>query len=74
MIKLLRELTEGGFTVCLPQQPRNIDNGVINRLRGHPQVPRWENRTPCLSRLMLDSETQRQHRGLQRRVGDGTRP
>lgn len=34
MIKLLRELTEGGFTVCLPKQPRNIDNGVINRLRG----------------------------------------
>lgn len=28
------EIMEGGFTVCLPQQPRNIDNGVINRLRG----------------------------------------
>lgn len=34
MTRLLRELREGGFTVCLPQQPRNIDNGVINRLRG----------------------------------------
>ena len=28
------EIMGGGFTVCLPQQPRNIDNGVINRLRG----------------------------------------
>lgn len=34
MTKLLRGLREGGFTVCLSQQPRNIDNGVINRLRG----------------------------------------
>lgn len=28
------EIMEGGFTVCLPQQSKNIDNGVINRLRG----------------------------------------
>lgn len=33
-MRTYKETTEGGFTVCLPQQPKNIDNGVINRLRG----------------------------------------
>ena len=33
-MRTYNEIMEGGFTVCLPQQPRNTDNGVINRLRG----------------------------------------
>lgn len=33
-MRTYKETTEGGYTVCLPQQPKNIDNGVINRLRG----------------------------------------
>ena len=33
-MRTYNEIMEGGFTVCLPQQPRNIDNGIINRLRG----------------------------------------
>lgn len=33
-MRTYNEIMEGGSTVCLPQQPRNIDNGVINRLRG----------------------------------------
>lgn len=34
MMMTFNQLREGGFMVCLPQHPKNIDNGVINRLRG----------------------------------------
>lgn len=34
MMMAFNQLREGGYIVCLPQHPRNIDNGVINRLRG----------------------------------------
>ena len=34
MMMTFSQLREGGSIVCLPQHTRNIDNGVINRLRG----------------------------------------
>lgn len=34
MMMTFNQLREGGFIVCLPQHPKNIDNGVINRFRG----------------------------------------
>ena len=41
MISLVKQLTEGGFITCLPQQPR-IDTAVISKLQCQLKVQRQQ--------------------------------